>query len=217
MSAKSDNLSAIDTAIANAKKRKAARESGSVTEGADAAQSSSGINTASTQAAKRPKLTDDEKAARDEARNAERAQKRAAKAAARDQKKLERDAAKQAPHLRKVMKASERLGTLAQAATLLFNEATANLSAAELATLAAHIQHFNRTKATERALTQKLEVGQRVTITGGDPRYIGREATVAKAQRIRCYVSVEGVSKPIYLFSSDVSPVANDSSLSATG
>ena len=39
---------------------------------------------------------------------------------------------------------------------------------------------------------------------------------VFKAQRIRCYVTLEGVSKPVYLFTSDVSPVAAESSEAAS-
>jgi len=205
-----NNVSAIDQAIANAKNRKAAREGTSPA-------ASSATTPAATKAPKpakepsapkRPRLSDEEKAARDEARNKERAEKRAARAAARETKKLEKAASRQPAHMRKVMKAAEKLGTLAQASQLLFNEATASLTAAELATLALHIQHFNRIKATERALVQTIEAGQTVTIVGGDPRFIGQTGTVTKAQRIRCYVQVEGSKKPVYLFTSDVAPVA---------
>jgi len=108
--------------------------------------------------------------------------------------------------MKKVTKAAEKLGTLNDAAQLIFSDATSNLAASQVAILALHLQHFNRVKATERALNQKIEAGQTVQIVGGDPRFIGKTGTVTKAQRIRCYVTVEGSSKPIYLFTSDVQP-----------
>lgn len=209
------DVSAIDKALANAKARKAAKENG-------AATAASGDKSAATPAAPkapaRPKLTDEEKAARTAKRDAERAERKANRDAARATKLAERAANRQPAHMKKVQKAAEKLGTLAQAAQLLFNEATTNLTAAELAILALHIQHFNRVQATGRALNQKIEAGMEVTITGGDPRFIGRTGTVSKAQRIRCYVTLEGQSKPVYLFTSDVAPAAEaEESATATG
>ena len=89
---------------------------------------------------------------------------------------------------------------------LTFNEVTTNFSAEQITALALHLQHFNRVKATERALNQKIEAGMSVRIIGGDPKYIGMTGTVSKAQRIRCYVEVPGIKKPVYLFTSDVEP-----------
>lgn len=199
------DLSAIDRAIANAKARKAGRVTAEAAgEGEAPAE---GTASPTETGSKRPRLTDEEKAARQQTRDKERAEKKEAREAVRAAKKAEKDAAKQPAHMRKVMKAAEKLGSLGLKATLLFNEATANLSASELAALATHIQHFNRVKATERALDQTLEVGQQVTVIGGDPRYFGATGTVTKAQRIRCYVQVEGANKPIYLFISDVEKV----------
>ena len=134
----------------------------------------------------------------------DRATRKAARDVVRAEKLATRQANRQPAHMRKVLKAAEKLGSLGQAAELLFNEATANLTQSELATLAFHIQHFNRVKATERALGQKVVAGQNVQIIGGDPRFIGKSGTVFKAQRIRCYVTLDGVNKPIYLFTSDV-------------
>jgi hypothetical protein len=153
---------------------------------------------------KRPRLTDEEKKARDE----ERAQERAAAKAKRDEvraaKKLEKEQVRKPAHMSKVNKAAERLPTLSETAQQIFTDASVNLSVADITALAAHLQHFNRTKATERALSQKVGEGDTVKVISGDPRFIGQTGTVTKAQRIRCYVQVDVAKKPIYLFTSDV-------------
>ncbi len=206
------DVSAVDQAIANAKNRKAAREgsapAAATTEGSAPAAGAPKAPKAPKVPSepKRPRLTDEQKAARETARNTERAEKKAVRDAARAEKRAAKDSSRQPAHMRKVAKAAERLGTLNESAQLIFNEATANLTAADLATLALHIQHFNRVKATERALTQTITEGMSVSIIGGDPRFIGQTGTVFKAQRIRCYVTVAGAKKPVYLFTSDVQP-----------
>lgn len=212
-----EKVTQLDKAVAAAKARKAAK--GGATASATTAEKPAKAPKAAKEpsAPKRPRLTDEEKAAREAAKAAERTAKKATRDAARAAKKAERDASRQPAHMRKVMKAAERLGTLSPEATLIFNEASANLPAAELATLALHIQHFNRVKATERALSQVIEAGQTVRIVGGDPRFIGQTGTVTKAQRIRCYVEVEGAKKPVYLFTSDVEQVAQATSAAAAG
>lgn len=195
--AQDQNVSEIDAAINAMKARKA---------GKAAAAAGSDAPAASAPAAEpsRPRLTEEEKAARTAARDAERAQRKAAREAARAEKLAAQAAARKPAHMKKVEKAGERLSELSEPAQLLFNEATANLSSADLAQLAAHILYFNRVNATARALTQKLEEGQTVRIVSGDPRFIGKTGTLAKVQRIRCYVTVEGLNKPVYLFTSDV-------------
>ncbi len=204
------SVSAIDKALAAANERKAMKANNGEPKAAKPAKEA-----AAPKEPKKPRQTDEEKAAKLALRDTERAAKKATRDEARATKLAERNANKSPAHMKKVEKAAEKLGALGQAATLLFNEATTNLSATELATLALRIQHFNRVKATERALTQKITVGQSVEIVGGDPRFIGKTGTIAKAQRIRCYVTVEGLNKPIYLFTSDVA-VTTTEALSAT-
>lgn len=179
----------IDAAIKSAKEKKGTKPAKEATE------------------TKRPRLTDEEKKARDEQRAKERAEAKAKRDEVRAAKKQEKELAKQPAHMSKVSKAAERLPELDETALNLFNEATVNLSASGLAALAAHIQHFNRTKATERALTQKVGEGDTVKVISGDPRYIGKTGEVTKVQRIRCYVNVDPSKKPIYLFTSDVEVV----------
>lgn len=197
------NISDIDKALAAAKARKAAKTGGDATATA-AKPAKAAKEPAAPKEPKRPRLTDEEKAARIETRNQERATRKEARDAARAAKLAERIANKQPAHMRKVAKAAEKLPALSQALTLLLGEITVNNSAADLAAFASHLQHFNRVQSTTRATSQKLEAGQTVTIVGGDPRFIGKTGTVAKAQRIRCYVTVEGSKKDIYLFTSDV-------------
>jgi len=196
-------VSNIDKAIAAAKNRKATKASAGTAEGTPAK-----ATTPKAPKEAKPKMSDEDKAAKLALRETERAAKKAERDTARAAKLAERNASRSPAHMKKVQKAAEKLTALGTAAELIFNEATANLPGAELAALATHIQHFNRVKATERALNQNLEVGQSVNIVGGDPRFIGKSGTLAKVQRIRCYVTVEGLNKPVYLFTSDVSLTA---------
>jgi flagellar biosynthesis GTPase FlhF len=204
MSDKSDEkTSKIDAAIAAAKARAAAKAKGET-----ATKTAETKAEKPARAAAKPKLTDEEREARKTKLEAERAERKAAKTAAREKARAEKLAARKPAHMSKVTKAGEKLPQLAGAAQILFGDATANLGRADLASLALHIQHFNRVKATERALDTRIEAGHTVTIVGGDPRFIGKTGTVTKAQRIRCYVEIEGVNKPVYCFTSDVEPLA---------
>jgi len=194
----------LDKALAKAKNRRAASTGTTATEKPAKAPKAE----KEPSAPKRPRLTDEQKAARETEKQAARTARKAERDAARQAKKAAKDASKQPAHMRKVAKAAEKLGPLGnEALELLFSEITANYTAAQVAKLSAHLQHFNRVKATERALTQRIEAGQQVRIVGGDSRFIGQVGTVSKAQRIRCYVEVEGSKKPVYLFTSDVEPV----------
>lgn len=208
-------LSAIDKALAAAKARKAAMD------GADA--STTRVEKAEKPAkAKASTQPDFSKQQKKEALAAAREAAKAKRTAEREQRKATKAAAKASDngkpaHMKKVDRAAERLPSLNEATQLIFNEATVNLSAGQLTALALHIQHFNRVKATERALGQKIEAGVQVTIIGGDPKYIGKTGTVSKAQRIRCYVDVPGVKKPVYLFTSDVQSFVAEEAPAATG
>jgi len=196
-----ENVSEIDKALAAAAARKANKVKGN---GPTAATSPVAAGTTD----KRPRLTAEEKAQRELDRGQLLAERKAARIKAREEKRAAD--AKPAAHMRKVEKAAERLGPLGQAAEILFNEATANLTQADLAALALHIMLFNRVQATRRSLNQQVEEGQQVEIISGDPRWIGKVGTLVKSQRIRCYVSITDIAKPIYLFTSDVSPVAKE-------
>jgi len=192
------SVTAIDAALQAARKRKAAK----------ATPNADGTPAAPAAGTPRPRITEEEHSAR----QAKIAEQRAARKTEREAKRAEKLAARSAntrpAHLAKVQAAASKLGALSEDAQLLFNEATTNLSAADLTVLAAHINHFNRENSTIRALNTKLEAGQRVTVTGGDPRFIGQVGTLTKVQRIRCYVQLDGVEKVHYAFTSDVAPAA---------
>lgn len=166
--------------------------------------------------APRVKLTEAERSARDAQAKLDREARKLQRETARATKKAELAANKAAPHMSKVDKAAEKLPKLLDASQTTFNEITVNFSRDQLAALAAHLTHFNRVKATERALAQKVNTGDKVRITGGESRFTGQEGIVSKSQRIRVYVEIAGVTKPVYLFSSDVE-VIEAAAVPATG
>ena len=196
-------LSAIDKALAAAQARKAAKEGLSVSEGSDPP--------------KKPKPSAEDKASAREAKKQERSARQAQLKTDREARKAakanDRQAGKPA-HMKKVERAAGKLPVLNDQMQLTFNEVTTNFSAEQITALALHLQHFNRVKATERALSQKLESGMQVRIIGGDPKYVGMTGTTSTIRRIRCFVEVPGVKKPVYLFTSDVEVIA---SVAATG
>jgi len=192
-------LSAIDKALAQAKARKAAKEGTPV----EASDMSTKTKT------KGPKVKVEAadkvaaKLAKDAVRMARRQQLTLERTARREAKATERAQAK-TPHMKKIEKAAAALPEMSNSMTLTFNEVTTNFSAEQINALALHLQHFNRVKATERALAQKIEAGQTVRLISGPTKYVGMMGTVAKAQRIRCFVEIPGFKKPVYLFTSDV-------------
>jgi transcription antitermination factor NusG len=201
-------LSAIDKALAAAKARKAAREDTGVTPKARPSQPKAEkikVDDAAKAAAK---------AAKEEARKQRQEQLKQQREARRAAKVAERGEAK-TPHMKKIEKAAAALPVMADTTQMSFNELTTNLSAAQITALALHLQHFNRVKATERALKQELEAGQQVRIIGGPTKHVGKIGTVDRAQRIRCFVNIPGVRKPVYLFTSDVETIAEE--IQATG
>lgn len=195
-------LSAIDKALAAAKARKAARQ---------ASEPPAAEAPAKEPKAKKETQPDFAKAQRTEALKAARDAAKAVRDAERQKRREEKAASVKGPvHMKKIARAAEKLPSLeSEAAQRIFNEITTNFSAAMVSAIALHLQHFNRTKATERALGQRVAAGTNVRIVGGDPRYIGMSGVVDRAQRIRCYVNVPGFKRPVYLFTSDVEVVAD--------
>lgn len=114
-------------------------------------------------------------------------------------------------HMRKVERAAASLPRLLDEADTIVKDIIANFSPEQVTAIALHIQHHNRVAATIAAVSgPSLRIGQVVRITGGDPRFIGMSGVVEKVQRIRCYVKVPGVSRLVYSFTSDVSPIRDD-------
>jgi len=194
-----NKLSKIDAAIAAAKARKAARE---------ALEGNETVSPA--KANKTPKITAEERAAKKEAILAERAVRQAAKAAERESKRTQKQPRQKVAHMSKVERAASKLPALQPNVLQEYNDIITNFSADQISALALWLQHHNRVSATQRALTAKVEIGDMVTIIGGDPKWLGKTGRVVEARRIRCFVEVEGVSKPVYLFTSDVKHVTVD-------
>lgn len=201
----SDSMNAIDKAIAAAKARKAMKE-GKAPPASDS--SPTFVTATEVRPGRKMAATASETAAKLKERETERNARKAERDAARALKQAERAAvlAGRTPHMGKVEKAAAKLPSLGETAQHFMNDITANCSAADVAALAAHLQHFNRVSATSRALSQKLEVGMTVRIVSGDARYLGRVGVLDRVQRIRCFVTLEGVNKDVYLFTSDVEP-----------
>lgn len=201
----SDKTSSIDRAIAAAKARKEAKAANAATNG-----------DAPSETAKRPKTekvqkTDAEKNAEAAQKEADRLERKRVRDAEREARRAEKEANKKAPHMSKVVKAAARLPELDDRSAQAFNDITTNFTREQISALQAHLMHFNRVKATESSLGQKLAVGDEVRIVSGDTKFTGRNGTVVKVQRIRCYVEVPGVNKPVYLFTSDVQKYADAS------
>lgn len=205
MDIQTDNLnnkmSAIDKALAAAQARKAAKEA-----------SISPTQVSSSGNSDESKLA--EKVAKAAARAARQAQLKAERDARAAVKKAERSSGKPA-HMKKVERAASKLPQLNESAQQMYNDIIVNFSAEQITAISMHLQHFNRVKATERAIGQRVENGQTVRIIGGDPRFIGMTGTVNLARRIRCFVDVPGFKKPAYCFTSDVEIVS--SQMAATG
>lgn len=206
---KSDKMSKIDQMIAQAKADKAKRAPGEKP----------------PKPAKQPKAADPEKAKEKAEKLAAREAKKAATLAAREAKKSERAtasaakkaekqaareakaAAKQPAHLAKLAKAEAKLPALTPE-TIAFMSAASGLSAVELQTAAEHLAFKARSMQTSSALTTKIEQGDTVTIMTG--KHAGKVGTVSEAKRIRCFVTVPGVERPVYLFTSDVTKVGTE-------
>lgn len=136
------------------------------------------------------------------------AEAKAAKAAARAAKKAEKAAAKAAEktdkkpaHMKKVERARSKCPALNGPAEALFGEITANLSAQQIDALAQHLLVHNRATATLRAAeAQPLPMDATVRITGGEAKYVGMVGTVVHTNKLRAKVAVEGVRKPVYIY-----------------
>lgn len=172
-----DTMNAIDAAIAKAKARAAGR-----------IPDDSGM-----------KRSPEEREASRAAARAERERIRAEKAATKRSTPV---------HMRKVERAAAALPGLIDGADSIVDDIVSRFSPDQITAIALHLQHRNRVAATIAAVSgPPLRVGQVVRITGGDPRFIGMSGAVEKVQRIRCYVKVPGVTKLVYSFTSDVSPL----------
>ena len=227
-------MSAIDRALAAAKARKAAKEAAGIVDEAPAPKAKAAAKTKAEKTPKAPKVKAAdpdkeakaaERAAAREARKAERGaakaaeeaakeEARAAKRAAREAKaaeKLEAKADKKPAHMKKVERARAKLNKLSSEAELIFSEVVGNFGVTAIEDIAEHLMVHARAYKTQRALTQKqLPLGAMVKIVGGDRRYLGMTGTVVHSQKLRAKVEVEGVAKPVYLYTGEAIEIAAD-------
>lgn len=148
------------------------------------------------------KLTDEEKNARDLAK--------VEKARLRAEKKTEREANKPPKHQAKLDRARSQLPELNEAEQYFFDKLVGELPPGQLEKVSAHLAFHVRQTQTANAVETTLTVGQTVRIVSGNQKHLGKVGVVSRAQRIRCYVNVPNVDREIYLFTSDVEPIAND-------
>lgn len=227
-------MSAIDRALAAAKARKAAKEAAGIVDEAPAPKAKAAAKPKAekapkaakvkaadpdkeAQAAERAAAREARKADRGAAKAAEEAAKeevRAAKRAAREAKKAEKLEAKtdkKPAHMKKVERARAKLNKLSTEAELIFSEVVGNFGVTAIEDIAEHLMVHARAYKTQRALTQtQLPLGATVKIVGGDRRYIGMTGTVVHSQKLRAKVEVEGVAKPVYLYTGEAIEVAAD-------
>ena len=109
---------------------------------------------------------------------------------------------------KKLENARAKLPTLSPNATGKFGELTKDLDITELDSLAAHLAFYARSKRTLAANDATVALGQVVRVVSGQADLVGKVGTVAKLNRIRCYVEIE--EKQHYLFTSDVVPVKTE-------
>lgn len=200
LNTKSDNISAIDRALAAARDRKAIKDSVTdTTASPHKAEKSEPKPDAATKTAIKV-----EKEAQNVARKAERDTARVARKAVKDAEK----SAKRLSHMKKVERALNKLPSLNEATQLIFNESICNMSAQQLDAMAQHILHYNRSMATVSAMKSKmLQIGSMVRILGGDPKFVGMVGTVVKSRQLRAKVQVPGVDKLVYIFTGQAEPV----------
>lgn len=157
-----------------------------------------------------PTTSKDERKSEREAKRAQLAEERAERRAAREAKKAERESQKKMlPDTARLVTAEARLPQLSLTASdALAAVFGTNPSEADLAIITSHLQHGLRSRQTIRAATgTEIQEGQTVVIKVGEPRFVGKIGVVTKISRIRCHIQLEGREKPLYVFTSDVSPV----------
>lgn len=122
-------------------------------------------------------------------------------------------------HMSKVDKVANLLPQLSTDASVLFTAAN-NMASADICALVAHLNIAIRKRgivSSASSTSGKLSVGDQVRIRSSqtNPRFIGMTGTVAKVQRIRCYVRLEGRDKDDYFFITDCEQVGSPSALAA--
>lgn len=157
--------------------------------------------------ARQRRLSKEQREERDRLAVERRAKAKQERESRREQRLLERAAQRKVPHLSKVQKAAAQLPELSDPAAQAYERLVAELSPVDLNSLGLHLQHLYRHHATEAAAARTLREGQLVRLLGGPAKTRGRVGTVESLNRIRCYVRLEGVTHPVYVFTSETEDV----------
>lgn len=188
-------MTGIDIALAAAKARKAMKESAGILD---------------STAVKIPRAIDPakeiERAAAKSIKFAQLEAEREERRVAREELKAERGGkpTKGPAHMKKVERALSKLPPLNESAVEEFKSMVANFGVYELEKFALHLQHYSRTQKTIRAAQgERLPLGASVTITGGEPRFVGLQGKVIHAQKLRAKVAVDGFKKPVYIYTGE--------------
>lgn len=160
---------------------------------------------ATAEKTKRARLSPEERAARDLQRQSEREAKRSARAEKKAAKQAERESGRSVPHMKKVNRAAEALPSLSRDGVEFFDSIKDTLEVDQVQALALHLLQHIRAEAVKRAASTAVQVGQTVRIvSSNNSKFVGKSGKVVQAQRIRCYVQVDGFDKPAYCYTSDV-------------
>ena len=200
------SIAATDAAVNAAKAKVAARKAAAGGSGAEGAPPAEG------EKAKRKIYTPEERLARAQQLEADRAKRKADRKAASDAKKAEAQTNRGTPHMSKVEKAGAGLAPMDAETQAIFDEARGSLNQAQLDILTAHLAFHSRKVSTQGSVGLKLAEGTPVRIIAGPAKLIGKTGTVAKWQKVHCYITVPGMNKPAYLFNAQVEEIKAEAS-----
>ena len=106
--------------------------------------------------------------------------------------------------MKKVDRARAKCPALNSEAEVMFGDITANFGAQQIDALAQHLLvHVRATRTMRACSSDQLPMGASVRITGGEPKYVGMTGTVVHSQKLRAKVAVEGISKPVYIYTGE--------------
>lgn len=205
---KKPSSATVDDLIARAKQRSVTLAEKSPEAAKKLNEASEKTKEAEKQRAEARRLRDEARATRKTERDAESAKRAEARKNKKDEvarKRAERDAQRLEKSEQKTKKA-QNLSPAAAAAL----ESVKGLSLSELTALHAALGRLSKERSVAEAgtITDKPEAGDTVEVISGD--YAGKTGVVTKAQRVRCFVKLDGVTtvsggaKEAYLYLSQV-------------
>lgn len=115
--------------------------------------------------------------------------------------------AKACTHLNKLVKVKNKLPVLPPEVLATVNTLV-NFDTNVIDNVIEHLKYSIKEKSFTNLLSTKdkinLNVGERVKIISGNPKYIGKIATLDEVRKIRCFVKLPEAKGRVYLLISDV-------------